>query len=148
MMFEELLPLACRWVEEQERNILRDGVPLDQEQLEIARKVGIRDFGRIRLLQVDEIPSPQDPVLQTAAEAAGLISVLTSGLTARYGIFIRSDYWGDRRLVAHELAHVAQYERLGGIEPFLRQYLTECLNAGYPNGELEEEAKALEKRFA
>ena len=147
-MFEELLPLACRWVEEQERNILRDGVPLDQEQLEIARKVGIRDFGRIRLLQVDEIPSPQDPVLQTAAEAAGLISVLTSGLTARYGIFIRSDYWGDRRLVAHELAHVAQYERLGGIEPFLRQYLTECLNAGYPNGELEEEAKALEKRFA
>jgi hypothetical protein len=148
MMFEELLPLACRWVEEQERGILRDGLPLNPEQLEIARKVGIRELGRIRLLEVDEVPEPEDPLLQAAAEAAGLISLLTSGLTARYGIFIRSDYWGNRQLLAHELAHVAQYERLGGIEPFLRRYLTECLNAGYPNGELEQEAKAVEKRFA
>jgi hypothetical protein len=147
MMFEELLPLACRWVEEQERGILRDGLPLNQEQLEIARKIGIRDVRRIRLLEVDQVPEPDDPVLQAAAEAAGLISLLTSGLTARYGILIRSDYWGNRRLLAHELAHVAQYERLGGIEPFLRCYLTECLNTGYPNGELEQEAKAVEKRF-
>ena len=148
MMFEELLPIACRWVEEQERSILRDGVLLDPEQLEIGRKIGVRDVGRVRLLEVDEVPSPQDPVLQAAAEVAGLVSDLTSGLTARYGIFIRSDYWGNRRLLAHELAHVAQYERLGGIEPFLRRYLTECLSSGYPNGELEQEAKSVEKRFA
>ena len=147
-MFEELLPLACRWIEEQERSILRDGVPLDPEQLEIGRTIGVRDVGRVRLLEVDEVPSPQDPILQAAAEVAGLVSELTSGLTARYGIFIRSDYWGNRRLLAHELAHVAQYERLGGVEPFLRRYLTECLSSGYPNGELEQEAKSVEKRFA
>jgi hypothetical protein len=66
----------------------------------------------------------------------------TVGLTARYGIFIREAYWGDRRLIAHELAHTAQYERLGGITPFLRAYLTECLTSGYPRSALELEAVA------
>jgi hypothetical protein len=38
--------------------------------------------------------------------------------------------------------HTAQYERLGGIEPFLRQYLRECLTIGYPEAPLEQEAIA------
>jgi hypothetical protein len=65
---------------------------------------------------------------------------MTAGLTLRYGILVRHDWWRDRRLVAHELAHVAQYERLGGIAPFLRVYLRECLIEGYPAGALEQEA--------
>jgi hypothetical protein len=147
MTFEELLPLTCRWVEEQERIILRDGVPLNGGQLDIAREIGIREPERVRLRSVSEIPMPDDPILQAAAQAVGLISLLTAGLTLRYGIYIRSDHWGDRRLLVHELAHVAQYERLGGFEPFLRQYLQECSSVGYPNGELEQEAKTIEKRL-
>jgi hypothetical protein len=42
--------------------------------------------------------------------------------------------------VAHELAHVVQYERFGGIAPFLRAYFRECLDPGYPLGPLEQEA--------
>ena len=56
------------------------------------------------------------------------------------GIYIREDLWGDRPLVAHELVHVAQYERYGSVEAFLRAYLEECLMIGYPNGPLEQEA--------
>jgi len=73
---------------------------------------------------------PEHPALKEAAEATSLISPLTVGLTLRYGIFIRADHWGARRLVVHELVHTAQYERLGGFEPFLRQYLLECINIG------------------
>ena len=40
-------------------------------------------------------------------------------MTLRYGIFIQTDHWGDRRLLLHELAHVAQYERFGGFRRFL-----------------------------
>lgn len=46
--------------------------------------------------------------------------------------------------LAHELAHVAQYERLGGFYGFLKQYLEECINPGYPLGALEQEAKQAE----
>jgi hypothetical protein len=67
-------------------------------------------------------------------------------MSLRYGIFIRSDCWGDRQLVIHELAHTAQYERLGGIWPFLKLYLSECLvTPGYPFGPLEQEAKRAEE---
>lgn len=71
----------------------------------------------------------------------------TAGLTVRYGIFIREAYWGDRRLIAHELAHTAQYERRGGIAPFLRAYLTECLTIGYSGAALELEAIAAAAAF-
>jgi len=40
----------------------------------------------------------------------------------------------------HELVHTHQYERLGGIEPYLRQYLTERQTFNYPNNPLEVEA--------
>jgi hypothetical protein len=139
-MFEALLPLACSWAEEQERVILRDGVPLSAGQTADARKVGVAQPERVRLLKVASIPMPDHPDLRGAAEATGLISPQTIGLTLRYGIFIRSDCWNDRRLVAHELVHVAQYERLGGIQPFLRQYLHECLTVGYDAAPMEQEA--------
>jgi hypothetical protein len=64
----------------------------------------------------------------------------------RYGIFIRSDCRGNRALVVHELAHTAQYERLGGFEPFLRQYLFECLTIGYPEAPIEQDAVAIATR--
>jgi uncharacterized protein YjaZ len=44
-------------------------------------------------------------------------------------------------LLAHELHHVAQYERLG-IAGFARRYITELLVAGYANAPLEAEANA------
>ncbi len=90
---------------------------------------------------------PRNPALKMAAQATGLLSPLTAGLTLRYGIFIRLDYWSERRILVHELAHVVQYERLGGFEPFLRQYLEECLTLGYPAAPLEQEAKRIEQEI-
>jgi len=145
--FEILLPLACAWAQEQERTILRDGVPLTAEQMGDAKRIGIIHPERVRLRVVDEIALPEHPPLRTAAEMTGLISPLTAGLTLRYGIFIRADSWGERRLVVHELAHVAQYERFGGFLPFLEQYLHECLTIGYPAAPLEQEAKRIENEL-
>lgn len=47
----------------------------------------------------------------------------------------------------HELAHVVQYERLGGFHGFLKLYLQECINPGYPFGELEQDAKRAESAY-
>jgi hypothetical protein len=146
-LFEMLLPLACQWAEEQERIILREGVALTKSQIAEARTMGVQQPERVRLRVVEEIPRPDSPILRAAAEQTGLLSPFTIGLTLRYGIFIHANHWGERRLVVHELAHTAQYERLGGFHPFLTAYLDECLTVGYPNGPLEQEAKEWERKI-
>jgi hypothetical protein len=139
--FEMLLPLACAWAAEQERTILQSGIALTESQLSDARRVGVAQPQRVRLLRVAQIPTPAHPALAAAANATNLISPLTGGLTLRYGIFVRGDYWGQRPLIVHELVHTSQYERLGGFEGFLRPYLLECITPpGYPYGSIEQEA--------
>lgn len=145
--FNSLLPLACAWAEEQESIILREGVPLTTGQVEDARRIGIIHPERVRLRVVEEIPLPRHSELRMAAEMTGLISPMTIGLTLRYGIFIRADCWGERRLVVHELVHTLQYERLGGFMAFLKQYLHECITIGYPAAPMEEEAKRVEREM-
>lgn len=143
--FSRLLPLACVWAEEQEAHILKRGVSLTADQVVDAKVIGVGAPESIRLLRVTQIPLPHQPELRAAAEATSLISPHTAGLTLRHGIFIRSDCWGQRRLVVHELAHTVQYERLGGIQPFLERYLWECMTIGYPAAPLEQEAIAVER---
>jgi len=92
---------------------------------------------------VSQVP-PLNWLLRRVGEKLGVVSGQTIGMALRYGIFIREDHWGDRRLLVHELAHVAQYERLGGFRGFLKQDLEECINPGYPLGDLEQEAKQAE----
>ena len=144
--FETLLPLAVQWATEEEERILRDGVPLAEDEVVDAVAMGVRNPERIRLLQVDEIPAPRHPVLKAAAGAIRFLTPAPRALALRHGIFIRSDCWRDRSLIVHELAHTAQYERLGGILPFLRKYLFECLTIGYAQAPLEQEAISLANR--
>ncbi|EEF57082.1 hypothetical protein [Pedosphaera parvula] len=142
-----LLPLVVSWVEAQENIILREGVALTAPLVLDAKRIGIQHPEKVRLRVVRAIPLPANAVLHAMAQKLGFLSPFTAGLTLRYGIYIRADCWGDRRLVVHELAHVAQYERLGGIRPFLEQYLQECLTVGYPFGDLEQEAKRVEQEL-
>jgi hypothetical protein len=86
-----------------------------------ARALGVREPERVRLLALPRVPTRTDLTLQTAVAVIQFLTPATRGLALRYGIFVRSDCWGERRLIAHELVHTAQYERLGGIRPFLRQ---------------------------
>jgi hypothetical protein len=137
------LPIAVRWVRARERKALARGAPLDASQIALARAAGILAPGRVRLEKVDAIPISEHRWLgKLLPDVFGD----TVGLTLRYGILIRRECWGDRRLIAHELAHVAQYERFGGVRPFLRRYFRECLLDGYPFGPLEREAIAFASR--
>jgi len=143
--FKILLPLACKWAEEQERIILINGMPLSLTQITDAQKVGVAHPEQVRLLKVACIPVPEHPILRAAATQ--LISPRTAGLTLRYGIFVRSDCWGERKLIVHELVHTFQYEKLGGFKQFLERYLYECINIGYPEAPMEQEAIATATRL-
>jgi hypothetical protein len=145
--FEVLLPLACQWAVEQEQLIFTSGDSLSPAQLADARLVGVAHPERVRIRHVPEIPLPEHPALRQAAETTQLISPLTGGLTLRYGIFIREDCRSHRSMVVHELGHTAQYERVGGFLPFLRQYLFECITIGYPEAPMEQEVISLTARI-
>lgn len=146
--FETLLPLAVEWATEQEQRILCDGITLWNDELTDAKFIGVREPERVRLLQVQAISRPSHPALAAACDAIDFLTSATRGLTLQYGIFIRADCWRDRSLIAHELVHTAQYERFGGILPFLRQYLLECVTIGYPEAPLEREAIEIMRRIS
>jgi hypothetical protein len=135
-----LLPLAVRWAEREEKRILLKGVALVEPHLSDAKIVGVKYPERIRLSKVRSIPPPSNPILKFAAHTTGLVSQDSAGMALRYGIFIREDFSGDRNLIAHECVHTSQYERLGGFNAFLSRYLRECLELGYPEAPLEQEA--------
>lgn len=135
-----LLPSAVQWAAAEEQRILDQGVPLTPSEIEDAKAVGVHNPEAIRLLRVKKIPRPDQPALRAACDAVDFLTGETRGLTLGHGIFVREDCWRERALVVHELVHVAQYEHFDGIEPFLRQYLTECLTVGYPAAPMEQEA--------
>jgi len=144
---EQLLPLAVQWAAEQERRVLCEGVSLSKVELADARVIGVCNPERVRLLRVDSIPVPVHPMLRAAAASINFLTAAPRGLALDYGIFIRADYWRDRALIAHELVHTAQFQRLGGILPFLQTYIFQCATVGYPNAPLELEAIATAARI-
>ncbi len=141
-----VLLCAVLWVRQRQASILREGVPLDSAQQALAVALGIAQVGRVRVVRAAVVPTLLPRWSRDLALRAGWISRHIAGMALGYGIVIREDYIGDMRLLAHELAHVSQYERLGGITGFLRQYLRECVWPGYPDGALECEARAAEAR--
>lgn len=142
-----LLPMVVSYVRHHESVILKNGEPLTPDQEIDAYKIGIRDIQKVRVMRVASMPWPEQKILQRAAKWAGLMVGEAAGVTFGYGIYIRDQHWGNRRLLIHELTHTMQYERLGGIQPFLRQYLTEVFDQGYYNSPLEREAKEMEGKF-
>jgi hypothetical protein len=143
--FEKLLPLAAEWATEQERRALCEGVALSKTELADAKAIGVQNPERVRLLRVETIPVPPHPMLRAAATAINFLTT-PRGLTLDRGIFVRGDCWRDRDLIAHELVHTAQYQRLGGILPFLQTYIFQCATVGYANAPLELEAIATAAR--
>ena len=146
--FEDYIGRASRWIAEEQKCILLSGVPLTALQSADALSIGVKHPERVRLIQLEQIGLPSDPVLLELFRSLGLDKGTTWGRTFFYGIALRRECWDVRHKLAHELAHTKQYEELGSIDAFVRLYLTECLPpAHYGQGPLEREAQQVEERF-
>jgi hypothetical protein len=145
---ERLSPVAYQWARNQETLILKLGAPLGPRQIADAERVGVQDPSRVRLLVVDRIPAPEDAELAEAARRAQIITDASRAVTIGHGIIIRADRWQDRELLLHQLVHVAQCERSGGLEAFVEQYLSDRTTcAQFSVGSLEEEARGLAREI-
>jgi hypothetical protein len=138
-----LLPKAIAWAEARATEITTSGAPLTDLELRLAHFVGVQQPERVRILEVHEIPKPEDPELLQAIAATGLIGPHTIGLTLGYGIYIMAGH-ATNRLVSHECRHVYQYEVAGSIRNFLPTYLAQIASVGYAAAPLEIDARAHE----
>ncbi len=148
MHLEVLVPAATLWIARQEARILREGRPLNDLEIRDARIVGLKHPERVRVLAVDRVPALGGPVLQRTASRLGLAAGDAAGMAMRYGIFVRRDLPDIRWVLAHELAHTFQYERMGGIMPFLRAYVADIIANGYRDARMEWEADDIADRVA
>jgi hypothetical protein len=140
--FQQLLPLAYEWARAQEEFVLGRGVPLGPRHLTDARLAGVKDCSRIRVLVVDRIPLPDNPELAEAAGRTGILTIDTRCVGFGHALIVRADSWGNRELILHNLVHVAQCERSGGLEQWIRQYLGDRNSCPeFTIGSLEEEAR-------
>jgi hypothetical protein len=140
--FERLAPLAYQWAAQQEAFVLKHGVALTRDQLTDADRVGVRDAGRVRVLVVDRIPLPENAELANAARAAQIITESSRAVAIGHAIVMRADSWRDRELLLHQLVHVAQCERSGGLESFVNEYLLDRRTSrDFSLGSFEDEAR-------
>jgi hypothetical protein len=136
-------PIVVNWVTEMEKAILEQGQRLLIENRRDAEEIGICRVDDVRILVLNSIPLPTDPGLKQLVVETELITDKTTGTTFGHGIVLKNGSI-TRHLIAHELAHVLQYERFGGIEAFLKEYVKEvAFPPGYPNGPLEREANRM-----
>lgn len=146
--FENLLPVAYQWCQATEDFVLARGAPLSERHMDDARLAGVKDCAKIRLLVVDRIPISDNPELAEAGRRAGIITDDTRCIGFGHAIIVRADAWGDRELLLHNLVHVAQCERSGGLEQWVGQYLGNRRHcAEFTFGTLEEEARRLAREI-
>jgi hypothetical protein len=142
--FHQILPLAYEWAKAQEEFVLTRGTPLGTRHATDAHRAGVQDISRVRTLVVDRIPIPDNPELAEAARRSGIITSDTRCIGFGHALIVRADSWGDRELILHNLVHIAQCERSGGLESWVRQYLADrngC--AEFTIGALEDEARSI-----
>ncbi|HWL94596.1 MAG TPA: hypothetical protein VNT79_13820 [Phycisphaerae bacterium] len=146
--FENLLPVAYQWAKAQEEFVLAHGTPLRPQQMADARRAGVRDCERVRILVVDRIPLPESGDLAEAARRTHIIAGDTRCVGFGHAIMVRAEAWGDRELLVHNLVHVAQCERSGGLEQWIRHYLMDRqASASFTVGVLEEEARRVAREI-
>lgn len=145
-----LLPQYIEWGYETEAQGLKVGIPLDEEELKLAKHIGIKSPEKIRIVYVDEVPFPHDNfALKMLGESVGFIgdNITVQAQAFGYSIYARNDYKLDRPRLAHEIVHVLQIER-SNFADVTFQHLSDLAKYGYDKAPLEVEAFEANKKYA
>lgn len=138
---DRFYPLTLAWYQEVERQMLAQGRMLSSQEKALAQRLGVKFPENVRIVVLEKFPMPSNHELATEAEKLGLGGALEGGRAMGYGIMLKPKLADNPTVIAHELVHVAQHDRLGR-EAFLRRYLTELEMMGYARSPLELEAYA------
>jgi len=132
---------ATPWATWHERRIRGKGRELTKKEQEVARALGLVEQSDIFICSVQRVPNPLYPFFYIAQKCGASCITEAAGITLGHGIYISDDSADSLALIAHELVHVAQYQRSGSISRFMVEYLYQCLMVGYFNADWEVEAR-------
>ncbi len=136
-----IAPSMTAWAECMERQAIESGVALDSLQWRDALRVGVQRPEKVRIMYVDELPRPNSELTLLANEI-GILTSKTESLTFGYGIYMKNNLPDGKRRLIHQLVHCCQFERLGEMRTFVREYVQCCLDFGYAHSPYELEAEA------
>jgi hypothetical protein len=142
---DSLQPGAVAFVEDSDRAIAQQGRALTMDETVLARSVGVAHPEDVRVLVAAAFIAPRDSAFAVEARKLGIGDASEGARTTGHGIQIKPRYAASRWILAHELTHVGQCERLG-TAGFVHEYLTELLLLGYARAPLESAAHANERR--
>ncbi|WP_341677209.1 DUF4157 domain-containing protein [Niveibacterium sp. SC-1] len=142
---EKVLPEATELLTISEAEVLASGRALTKEEIQLGLDLGVMLPEQVRVATRERFPMPRDPRIGALAAERGLVFGTPEELarTQGHGILLKPEVAQSREVLAHELVHVAQYEKARFIEDFLRRYLIELLTVGYTAAPMEQEARAL-----
>jgi len=147
LQIDGLLRLAEPWLAHLQKHYLDDQYQIHQfptQWVPLAEQIGVQEIAQLRLVIGQDLPLPDNPQLLEAGRATGLFSEDLQALTIGHTIFYKSpDGEIDPALLAHELVHVTQAEKMG-FDIFLRSYIEQLLRSGYRDAPLEKEARLVE----
>jgi hypothetical protein len=129
-----------KFAEGEEKIILNSGRTLTFEETVIAKEMGVKYPEKVRILEIDEIVKPKEPVLHKICEDFNFINN-PNGLTFGYAFYLKTEHRNST--IPHELVHVSQYEGLG-IQGFFERYYKEYCECN-KNGKLKRSEMPLEK---
>ena len=139
---DPLVPAAVAWSVTVEASMHPVGQPLPAAALEAARRLGIAEPGRVRVVVLGEFPPPENPALALMVRRHGFGDWAEPGRSHGSVILLKPRFANDPDVLGHELVHVAQQARMGQAA-FWRLYLTELESpGGHARSTLEREANA------
>lgn len=150
LSYEKLLPQYISWAITTDQEGIKIGIPLDQEELLLAKEIGVKFPEKVRVIYVDEVPYPyENEQLKKMGLSLGFIgdSIINEAQVFGYSIYVRKDLKFTFSKLAHELVHVMQIERTGSFSLYSLQYLTDLAEYGYSKAPLEVEAFKANKKY-
>jgi hypothetical protein len=136
---DAIVPPTVQWYDETSAALAEQGRPLTEDESALARSEGVEHPEQVRVVVQKQFPQPTDPDLRAKLQFLGLGSNAIGGLTMGHAILLKPRYATKRWILAHELVHVRQLERLGSAR-YMRLYFTELKMLGYARTPLELEA--------
>ena len=136
----DLLRRIILWAQAQAVAGAATGSLLDEAGQALARKVGVVAPEQVRVVMVDQLPMPEDPVILQANRMEKLMDPRMDGLTLDHTLFLRQACICPS-LMAHELRHVQQVEQAGSLGAFLVEYMRQIRAYQYENAPYERDAR-------
>ncbi len=145
-VLQHMLPIvlspATNWASRTGEEVIRHGRALNETQLALARRIGVAQPEQVRYQVVEILPRPSAE-LDMLARHGHVLTSATESVMLGYGICVRRDVENVEYWLAHELVHVMQFERIGSLREFIRQYVANCLEYGHEESPLEIEARTI-----